>query len=218
MDFFEGDSVTFVTIDGFKETCPMSTRNPMNDRYKSDETKPVGKTRKSAASAKPVSKAASSVRMETKGSDNSKSGLFGKRKSSAGNRDRLVPDTPEYKKWHKIWIGVIVAAIALTLIGLFARNLLHASNVAMGLVIVGDVLLVASILIDILKLSKMRTAYAKQVRMSKSKANKAKVREANAQAKENANSSRAKEIEAVQKAKADKPKKKSLNPFSTKNI
>lgn len=38
----------------------MSQRNPMNDRYQSD--KPEGKTRKSAASAKPVSKAGASVR------------------------------------------------------------------------------------------------------------------------------------------------------------
>lgn len=38
----------------------MSRRNPMNERYQSDE-KTTGKTRKSAASAKPVMKAASSV-------------------------------------------------------------------------------------------------------------------------------------------------------------
>ena len=41
----------------------MSQRNPLNERYQNN--KPEGKTRKSAASAKPASKAASSVRMES---------------------------------------------------------------------------------------------------------------------------------------------------------
>ena len=40
----------------------MSQRNPMNDRYQTDEHR--GQTRKSAASAKPKTKAASSVRMQ----------------------------------------------------------------------------------------------------------------------------------------------------------
>jgi hypothetical protein len=42
----------------------MSQRNPMNDRYQSEDRK--GLTRKSAASLKPKSKAAASVRIETK--------------------------------------------------------------------------------------------------------------------------------------------------------
>ena len=41
----------------------MTQRNPMNERYQSEDRK--GATRKSAASAKPVSKAASSVRIES---------------------------------------------------------------------------------------------------------------------------------------------------------
>ena len=51
----------------------MSQRNPMNERYTSDQKH--GATRKSAASAKPVSKAASSVR--TTSSKPEKKGLFG---------------------------------------------------------------------------------------------------------------------------------------------
>ena len=41
----------------------MTQRNPMNERYQSEDRK--GATRKSAASAKPVSKAASSVRIQS---------------------------------------------------------------------------------------------------------------------------------------------------------
>ena len=39
----------------------MSQRNPMNDRYRDTENAPKGKTKKSAASAKPSSKAGASV-------------------------------------------------------------------------------------------------------------------------------------------------------------
>ncbi len=56
----------------------MSQRNPMNERYTTD--KPQGTTRKSAASAKPVSKAGASVR--TSASKTEKKGLFGGSKST----------------------------------------------------------------------------------------------------------------------------------------
>ena len=62
----------------------MSQRNPMNERYTGDHK--GGSTRKSAASAKPVSRAASSVRMES--DKPKKKGLFAKR-------------TPEEKQEHK---------------------------------------------------------------------------------------------------------------------
>ena len=56
----------------------MSQRNPMNERYTTD--KPHGSTRKSAASAKPVSKAGASVR--TASAKPEKKGLFGGSKKS----------------------------------------------------------------------------------------------------------------------------------------
>lgn len=56
----------------------MSQRNPMNERYTTDQKH--GSTRKSAASAKPVSKAASSVR--TAPAKPEKKGLFGGSKKS----------------------------------------------------------------------------------------------------------------------------------------
>lgn len=56
----------------------MSQRNPLNERYTTD--KPHGSTRKSAASAKPVSKAGASVR--TASAKPEKKGLFGGSKQS----------------------------------------------------------------------------------------------------------------------------------------
>lgn len=57
----------------------MSQRNPMNERYTT--SKPAGKTRKSAASAKPVSKAAASV--QSANQKPAKKGLFGGGSSSS---------------------------------------------------------------------------------------------------------------------------------------
>ena len=148
----------------------MSTRNPMNERYQ-DETKPKGVTRKSAASAKPVKKAASSVHMETKSEP--QKGLFGGKKNSNANSKKKGlqenpkrlqhPDTPEYKKWHTFWMISIIVAVVLTLVGLLARNLFDAGPVAIAVVIIGDVMLIAAVLVDVFKLSRMRTRYAQQL-------------------------------------------------------
>lgn len=199
----------------------MSTRNPMNERYQ-DETKPKGKTRKSAASAKPVSKAASSVHVEVK--EAPKKG--GKRKSNGKKaaenpRNLRHPNTPEYKKWHRIWIAAIVVAIALTLIGLLARNLFDAGPAAIAMVVVGDVMLIAAVLVDVFKLSRMRTRYAQQLRDDKSKETRRRRAQEAAELKEALEKdARAQDLKAVREGKAiqAEKKKKSLNPFSTKNI
>ena len=206
----------------------MSTRNPMNERYQ-DETKPKGVTRKSAASAKPVKKAASSVHMETKSEP--QKGLFGGKKNSNANSKKKGlqenpkrlqhPDTPEYKKWHTFWMISIIVAVVLTRVGLLARNLFDAGPVAIAVVIIGDVMLIAAVLVDVFKLSRMRTRYAQQLREDKSKATKRRRQQEAAERKEAIEKdARAQDIKAVREGKAiqAEKKKKSLNPFSTKNV
>lgn len=68
----------------------MSQRNPMNDRYKEQ---PAGKTRKSAASAKPVSKAAASVYIE--------SGKAKPAKKSLWKRINGIDEAPKTAKQQK---------------------------------------------------------------------------------------------------------------------
>ena len=76
----------------------MSQRNPMNERYTTN--KPQGVTRKSAASAKPVSKAASSVR--TASSKPEKKGLFGGSSKGAGSSAKTaVKEAPAKEKTAK---------------------------------------------------------------------------------------------------------------------
>ena len=65
----------------------MTQRNPMNERYQSEDRK--GATRKSAASAKPVSKAASSVRIQsTKKTPQQKKAERKQQRAKNAERDR----------------------------------------------------------------------------------------------------------------------------------
>ena len=67
----------------------MTQRNPMNERYQSEDRK--GATRKSAASAKPVSKAASSVRIEsTKKTPQQKKAERKQQRAKDAERDRQL--------------------------------------------------------------------------------------------------------------------------------
>jgi hypothetical protein len=83
----------------------VSRRNPLNKRYQK-ESLPKGKTKKSAASAKPARKQgtgrATSATKDAKTADRKK------------QPNRVFPDTPEYKEARrKWWIAVGVAAAVL---------------------------------------------------------------------------------------------------------
>jgi len=77
----------------------MARRNPANPRYQKDAQ--VGKTRRSSASAKPKRAAGDSATQSSK---------------SSGKKERPkllapVPDDPGYKRWRKIWLGLLLAAL-----------------------------------------------------------------------------------------------------------
>lgn len=75
----------------------MARRNPANPRYQKGAE--VGKTRRSAASAKPK-----------RGVGDTASTSSSKKKE----RPKLlapVPDDPGYKRWRRIWGGLLIAAL-----------------------------------------------------------------------------------------------------------
>lgn len=146
----------------------MSQRNPMNERYTGDHK--GGSTRKSAASAKPVSRAASSVRLE---SDKPKrKGLFAKRTPEEKQEhkterktgrarlraiQRYVPDTPQFKALNRkriiysaIGLGGMVIAIILSLI------MPTVQIVPIGIMIVSWVFFFISVRIDSKQLRPLR--------------------------------------------------------------
>jgi len=160
----------------------MTQRNPLNERYTTDEK--IGKTRKSAASAKPVSKAASSVRVEGS-SSNQSTGLLGRANAKANKNanknaekkaskeERLryydVP-TDEYKKWRRIWWITIIVALVATAVSFFLQtrgeNFLRISAV---LLFAGYAFLIAAIIIDFAKVRKIRKEYQYVMTSSRSK-------------------------------------------------
>ncbi len=79
----------------------MARRNPANPRYQKGAE--VGKTRRSSASAKPKRAAG----------DTAASASSSKKKE----RPKLlapVPDDPGYKRWRRIWGGLLIAALGLS--------------------------------------------------------------------------------------------------------
>ena len=145
----------------------MARRSAMNERYQKNSL-PPGKTRKSAAAAKPKRTASS-------GSTTSSSSSKG---SSAKKREPLVmhPDTPEYKKWRRIWWACLVVAIVLSTVSWFVLRGGDANRTA-GMVVLGAAYaaIAAALVVDWTRLRKIRAAWmAEQEKpTSKSAAKKA---------------------------------------------
>lgn len=84
----------------------MAKRNPMNERYQK-HTSPSGKTRKSAAAAKPKRPKA--------GEPTSKPSARDKRREAMRKRTGVLhPPTPEYKRMRRIWWIFLGGAIVLS--------------------------------------------------------------------------------------------------------
>lgn len=105
----------------------MSQRNPMNERYTTE--KHTGTTRKSAASAKPKTKAAGTVVQGTskKTPQQRKQEQKEARKKEQQRQRELdrkyyKPDTARYKKLKRIWWGSLVAAVLCTVLSWVLRS------------------------------------------------------------------------------------------------
>ncbi len=98
----------------------MAQRSPHNPRYQK-HTKPEGKTRRSAASAKPKRSVGA-----TASASSSKSGS----RSASARSQYAVPMTPEYRKWRNVWWGALGISAACAIGYLLARRYF---NPAIGL-------------------------------------------------------------------------------------
>lgn len=161
----------------------MSQRNPMNDRYTTDDHK--GQTRKSAATMKPKTKAASSVRVQstTKTKQQKKTEQKAARqKQSQVDRKYYNPPTAEYKKLRRLWWILLVGAIAMTAFSWLSRswfpNNEMVSFVCLGL---AYVLIIAALYIDFSKIRKVRRAYQEEMEAKKTKEVRAMEKKAKAE-------------------------------------
>lgn len=184
----------------------MSQRNPMNDRYQTDEHR--GQTRKSAATLKPKSKPASTVRMQptTKTKQQKKAEQKAQRaKQSEVDRQYYNPPTAEYKRLRKVWWGLLIGAIALTALSWVGRSFLPeaATYVALGL---AYACIIGALYVDFSKIRKVRRAYQEEMMSKKSK-------EMRALEKQQKAAQRAQKQEAAEKfddakaLEAEKPKR-----------
>ena len=147
----------------------------MNDRYQTDEH--VGKTRKSAASAKPKTKAAATVRVQSTKKPKKK-GFFGgggggnqqsksakkleREKRAELNRKYYHPPTREYQRMRKLWWGLIIGAIVCGVVTFAGQQLLPTPLVYV-LLAVTYLLAVAALLLDSMKIRKLRRIYQDQM-------------------------------------------------------
>lgn len=141
----------------------MSQRNPMNERYQSEDHQ--GKTRKSAASAKPKSKAAASVVVQTssktpqqKKADAKAARRKAQDEQRALDRKYYNPDTKEYKRLRRLWWGLLGGAVVCTAGSFFLRESLG-DAVSMGIIVAAYALIIAAFYVDFSKIRKERRAY-----------------------------------------------------------
>lgn len=182
----------------------MSQRNPMNDRYQTDEHR--GQTRKSAAAMKPKSKAAASVRVQPK--EKTKQQKKAEKKvarQKQGELDRKYynPPTPQYKRLRKIWWALLIGAIAATALSWIGRSWFPdaVSYVMLG---AAYVCIIGALYVDFSKIRKVRRAYQEEMEGRKSKEQRALEKQQKAAQK-------AQQIEGAEaSAEEEKPKKRSL--------
>lgn len=159
----------------------MSQRNPMNERYQSEERK--GATRKSAAAAKPATKAAASVRIQ--GAKPEKPKGFFARLAAGGNQQQAAKrtstqhrallenpvDNPEFVKWRRVWMGCLILAVLLTVGSFIAMQAAPEDFfLSYGLLGCGYAFLIAGLVVDFTKVKKARRASLPASAAGKSKA------------------------------------------------
>ena len=166
----------------------MTQRNPMNERY-SDENR-GGKTRKSAASAKPAAQRAATVHTPAPKTKKQK-------KAEARERERKqeqkytvnVPDNkrieqlPEYKKLRRIWWACLIAAIVLIAVSFLLSSSGELSFLYIYAIIGGYVFVIAAFYVEFGKIRKLRKKYETEVLQGKSKEARAQQKKARAEAR-----------------------------------
>lgn len=145
----------------------MSQRNPMNERYTAEDR--TGKTRKSAASAKPKTKAAASVRMEPtkKTPQQKKAEEKARRKQEAAKQRELdakyyKPDTERYKKLRRAWWLCLIGAAVCTIVS-FVFQASMPVYLAFGILMAAYLFIILAFYIDLSKIKKERRAYQERM-------------------------------------------------------
>ena len=145
----------------------MSQRNPMNERYTTE--KHTGSTRKSAASAKPKTKAAASVTLGTtkKTQQQRKAEAKAARKKEQERQRELdrkyyKPDTERYKKLKRLWWLSLGGAVVCTVLSWVLRGV-EPAWIAFVCLFAAYALIIFAFYIDFSKIRKERRSYQERM-------------------------------------------------------
>ena len=201
----------------------MSQRNPLNERYTSE--KPLGKTRKSAASAKPTTARAANVRDPAPKTKKQKKAEMREREAriaarrgvgSGNNYTRggtYDPPTPEYKRLRKMWWICLGIGVAFALACFFVMQNNLPTWLIYTLIGISWVALIMALYLDLGKMRKIRKAYNAEQFVGKSKEARAQQKARAAEIREQKKA----EEEAARLAKEQgiepEPKKKGIAGF-----
>lgn len=189
----------------------MTRRNPLNERYQEDAH--TGRTRKSAASAKPKTQAGTTTHAPAPKSKKQKKEEAREREMKMERKRRIMSDdsgngydvpTPEFKKLKHRWWGVLIAAIITTALAFAASTSADFAWLSMALLVASYVLIIIAFYIDLGPIRRLRKSYFGSLNMDKSKA-------ARAEQKRRMAAARIQEKEAEEKyndAKAEEQRKK----------
>ena len=145
----------------------MARRSPMNERYQKT-TAPGGKTRRSAASAKP--------KRDLAGESSSKSSSSKKSPGSSKQSFTINPPTEEFRRWRRVWWILLLSSLVFTLGSVAIQYWLApagtdgsdpwtvAGRIMLGLGYGG---IFAALYIDWTKLRRMRREWAEQQKSGK---------------------------------------------------
>ena len=190
----------------------MSQRNPMNERYQSEEH--TGKTRKSAASAKPKAKAASSVIIKSgaKTEQEKKAERKAARRKAANEQRELdrkyyTPNTPRYKKLRRAWWALLIGAMCCVALGWFTRSM-QPSFISISFVVISYVLIILAFWVEFSKVRKERRQYQEKMMLLEAenkRAEKLAARQAATEAHKPSHKKAAKAGNAKKKAQQPEP-------------
>ena len=183
----------------------MTQRNPMNDRYNTDE-KRLGKTRKSSASAKPKAARAATVRDPAPKSKKQKKEEAKERERKAAQKAGAIEgrfeETEGYKRLRRYWWIALVGAILCTAASFFFQTNEVLKVASMPIMILAYVLIIVAFYIDLGKIRKERKIYTASVVSNRSK-------EARKEQKRMRAEQREQEREAAEKLEAAKAEEES---------
>lgn len=192
----------------------MTQRNPLNERYTSENR--TGKTRKSSASAKPKAERAATVREPAPKTKQQKKAERKERERKEAEKAQELnaryEQTEEYKKLRRIWWVLLVGAIGMTALSWFLTSNETLKDYSGVMLILAYGLIIAAFWLDLGKIRKERKLYNAAIANNNSK-------EARREQKRLKAEKREQEKEAAEKfeaAKAEEEAKKSEGNFLTR--